>query len=127
MIGHCCNETRQQENVKVIKTNVQKKVWQVKEAARQKQEKMKEKENPTNAENQLVAENNEGWKAVKGKSAAKPIHVPDEGRMSITNGFNVLNKQNEFDQHHDQGRIVERGQSSWGKNTGVVQNLFQQK
>lgn len=39
MIGHCCNETSQQENVKAMKINVQKKVWQVKEAAGQKQKK----------------------------------------------------------------------------------------
>ncbi|XP_070015735.1 uncharacterized protein [Nicotiana sylvestris] len=112
MIGHNCNEIRQQKNVKTTRINVQKKVWQIKGAAGQMQEKEKEKETAINTKNQTVAGNNEGWKEVKGKSAAKPTHATPEGRMSITNGFNILNKQTEHEQQSDQGRIVERGQCS---------------
>lgn len=88
---------------------------------------MKDQEISTNAESHVVAKNNEGWKAVKEKSAAKSIHVSDESRMSITNSFNVLNKQNELDHQYDQGRVVERGQISRGENAGIVQNLFKQQ
>lgn len=59
-----------------------------------RKEKDKEKAN-TKKGKQAKTENNEGWQEVEGKSAAKTTHVIDDGRMSITNCFNVLNKQSE--------------------------------
>lgn len=58
MIGHNCNDIRQQENVKPPRSNVQKKVWQIKGRAGQMQEKEKEKEITTNTENQIIAGDN---------------------------------------------------------------------
>lgn len=58
MIGHNCNEIRQQKNVKTTRINVQKKVWQIKGRAGQMQEKEKEKEITTNTENQIIAGDN---------------------------------------------------------------------